>query len=151
MKKTTLTVLWLILCLNTALSQNPVITIITAKTINDPFTFYLKTNIDTKVNVDFGNGIKQEFQIRQNDLTKITGNLARSTVTVYGDDSKITYFRCEKQALKSLDITKNKKLSYLNCAENQLETLDVSTNIDLEELDCSKNKLASLHVVFNED
>ena len=68
------------------------------------------------------------------------------TVTIIGN---ITHFDCEKQNIKSMDVSKNNELVWLDCQENQLTSLYLSKNSALKYLKCSKNQLTNLDVSKN--
>lgn len=56
---------------------------------------------------------------------------------------------CYKNALTSLDVTKNTKLEILFCFDNEIVELDMSQNVNLVELGCRGNKLESLDLRNN--
>ncbi len=69
-----------------------------------------------------------------------------------GDLSDLRYFTglkellCQRNQLKTLDVSMLTKLTSLNCSYNQLETLDVSMLTKLTSLNCSDNQLETLDV-----
>lgn len=56
---------------------------------------------------------------------------------------------CEKNALTTLDVSRNKALTMLWCNDNMLTELDVSANSQLVNLICSSNQLTTLNVSQN--
>ncbi len=61
----------------------------------------------------------------------------------------LTYLRCDKNLLTSLDVSRNTALTELNCDDNKLTSLVVSRNTALTTLECSSNQLTSLDVSRN--
>jgi len=60
--------------------------------------------------------------------------------------TEVTYLYCNRNELKSLDLTGLKNLKELDCYNNELERLDLTDLENLEYLDCRDNELKSLDV-----
>ena len=58
--------------------------------------------------------------------------------------TEVTYLYCNRNELKSLDVTGLKNLKELYCWNNKLTSLDVTGLKNLKELDCRDNELESL-------
>lgn len=126
-----------------AKSQQPAITMTTARAIGSGFIFYLSTDPATIVQVDFGDGIKVDKTIGV-----VSGTLTGSqTIKIYG--TGITRFLCTYEQLTVLDVTKATTLSQLTCFQNELTTLDVTKNIVLTDLHCDSNRLSTLDISHN--
>jgi Leucine-rich repeat (LRR) protein len=61
----------------------------------------------------------------------------------------LTELNCNKNNLKSVDLSANTKLKYLSLDENQLTSIDVSHNTLLQGLNVSNNELSSLDISSN--
>lgn len=128
---------------------------------------------NTTVQIDWGNGSRQEIVISNSGMTYIDGTSAGETITIYGDvayanfesyelpgtdliDNEITSIDLSKNdglrelcvygnPLTSLDVTNQKSLVYLDCAAcYELTELDIAENTQLAYLDCHSNKIANL-------
>lgn len=119
-----------------------------------------------KVDIDWGNGARNEYTLQKGKLVRIDGTAADSgdssrtdtTVKIYGD---VTGLNLESYGEygESLGIWNNKvtgidlsginTLTYLNLYMNPIETLDVSGQADLEELDASYCELKTINVTNN--
>lgn len=125
------------------------------------------------VQIDWGNGSRQEAVIGNSSMTYIDGTSAGETITIYGDvthanfesyelpntdliDNEITSIDLSKNdglrelcvygnPLTSLDVTNQKNLVYLDCAAcYELTELDIAENAQLVYLDCHGNKIGNL-------
>ena len=125
------------------------------------------------IQIDWGNGSRQEKVIGNSGMTWIDGTSAGETITIYGDvayanlesyelpgtdliDNEITSIDLSKNdglrklcvygnPLTSLDVTNQKSLVYLDCAAcYELTELDIAENTRLAYLDCHANKIGSL-------
>lgn len=125
------------------------------------------------IQIDWGNGSRQEKVIGNSGMTWIDGTSAGETITIYGDvayanlesyelpgtdliDNEITSIDLSKNdglrelcvygnPLTSLDVTNQKNLVYLDCAAcYELTELDIAENARLAYLDCHANKIGSL-------
>ena len=61
----------------------------------------------------------------------------------------LTYLRCDRNDLSSIDISKNTRLEEIYCIETGLTSLNVSNNTRLETLYCWGNELTSLNISRN--
>lgn len=64
-------------------------------------------------------------------------------------NTELEWLWCYGNPLFSLDISKNTKLVGLSCYRNNLTSIDVSNNIALEWLGCNENNLTSLDISKN--
>ncbi len=125
------------------------------------------------IQIDWGNGSRQEKVIGNSGMTWIDGTSAGETITIYGDvthanfesyelpntdliDNEITSIDLSKNdglrelcvygnPLTSLDVTNQKNLVYLDCAAcYELTELDIAENTQLVYLDCHGNKIGNL-------
>ena len=69
-----------------------------------------------------------------------------SIVTITGE---VVGFKCHKQRMLTLDISKNEGLLMLDCYYNKLRNLDLSKNKRLAILNCSKNIFTQINVSQN--
>ncbi|WP_051599298.1 cell wall-binding repeat-containing protein [Metaclostridioides mangenotii] len=136
---------------------------------DENFKSYIKTQIipGTIINED-------EYKITSITFTDVEAlNLSNKGIKSL---KGIEYFEslktldCSKNALESLDLSKNKKLEKLICNDNNLKSLDLYKNdslnyilcfsnsisklvlpeqVDLEELNCSNNNLSKLEIPKN--
>lgn len=60
--------------------------------------------------------------------------------------TNLTYLRCSKNELESLDVNALSRLETLDCGTNMLTTLDVSDLTGLTRLSCGNNQLTTLDV-----
>lgn len=81
-----------------------------------------------------------------------------SCTSIYCNESKITslkgieyltglkYLYCSKNALTSVDLSKNTELLFVDLSGNQLTGLDLRKNTKLQEVHCNSNQISSLNL-----
>jgi len=81
-----------------------------------------------------------------------------SCTSIYCNESKITslkgieyltglkYLYCSKNALTSVDLSKNTELLFVDLSENQLTGLNLRKNTKLQEVRCNSNQIPSLNL-----
>ena len=125
-------------------AQEPVITMTTTKSINSQFSFGIRATANsTPIQVDWGNGVKENFTIGEE--TEFFGfPLKGSSVKVWGEG--IASLNVAPMELTALDVTRATSLTYLYIKANQLATLDLSNCTALTYVNCSENLLTSLYL-----
>ena len=61
----------------------------------------------------------------------------------------VVKFRCHRQVMTTLNVTRNELLTSLDCSYNKLKNIDLNKNTMLNNLNCSKNLLLTLDVSKN--
>ncbi len=130
------------------IAGNPIISMETTTAVGDDFTFQIKANADTDIQVDFGDGHRKSFKLYTDEVLLIDEELTGSKVEVYGTPSKIIYFNCESNKITELDVSEATYLRDLDCSKNKLTSLDVRDITDLTSLICNQNNLTELE--FND-
>jgi hypothetical protein len=141
--------LFLLLCISSAIGQTPTITMTTSKPVGSTISFQLFLLKDSvPIQIDFGDGnLVDTIIISGGGL--IAGKLIGSqTIKLYGT-LESNFFYCDNNQLTALDISKDTALIQLNCNFNQLKNLDISNNKALTSLKCSDNQFDSLDVSNN--
>jgi putative cell wall-binding protein len=64
-------------------------------------------------------------------------------------NKKLEKLICYDNNLKSLDLYKNDSLNYILCFSNSISKLELPEQVDLEELNCSNNNLSKLEIPKN--
>ena len=64
-------------------------------------------------------------------------------------NTELVILGCDDNNISSLDLSKNTKLVYLNCDNNSISSLNLSSNNNLETLFCQNNNLSSLSITSN--
>lgn len=127
-------------------SSNACPTVVSYTAIPDP-KFEDKL-IDLKIDTDGKNG-----KVATSNIIALTNlNVSNSGITdLTGieDFIALTSLECNKNALTTLDISRNLSLTKVNVSENKLSELYVSVNQDLSELNCNNNEIATLNVAKN--
>lgn len=127
-------------------SSSPCPTVVSYTAIPDP-KFEDKL-IDLKIDTDGKNG-----KVATSNIIALTSlNVSNSGITDLtgiGDFIALTSLECNKNALTTLDISRNLSLTKVNASENKLSALDVSVNQNLSELNCVNNEIATLDVAKN--
>ena len=88
-----------------------------------------------------GNGYLSSEEIA---AVQVMGVPAEEIVDMKGIEhfTALEYLYCQRNPLKSLDVSKNIKLKGLYCFYNELTELDVSKNINLTSLTCHRNQIS---------
>lgn len=129
---------------------DPIISMETTTAVEDDFTFQIKANADTDIQVDFGDGHRKSYKLFSSDVLLIDEPLKGQTVKVYGTASKIISFNCQSNNITKLDVSKATYLRNLDCSRNKLTSLDVRDITDLTfSLICDRNNLTKLE--FNDN
>lgn len=63
--------------------------------------------------------------------------------------TKLKTLYCNKNAIKKLNISKNKQLELLNCMNNKISSLDLDENQKITEVYCDSNRLKKVDVMAN--
>lgn len=110
---------------------------------------------NTPVQIDWGNGAKEEFNISNTGWKRIDGSAKNTTITIYGNVVAANFesfgeFGEEmgvwNNKITSIDLSNNPMLEAVNLYMNPIKTLDVSNLPKLRELDCSYCELSSINV-----
>lgn len=104
------------------------------------------------INIDWGNGEKEQFTIYSTPTT-VTGVTLGRTITITGpivhaDFSSYPGIGVDNR-ISSLDVSHNPHLRMLSTFMNTLSSLDVTNQLDLRTLDCSYSELYSLDLSHN--
>ncbi len=120
-------------------------------------TIALATAEVSKVSIDWGDGVLQEYDVTDYDLdwpTEINGTIAGAgTVKIYGTD--ITDFTAsydkveDASRISAVDLTNAPALERLDLNGNVITGIDLSKNANLLNVILSSNKLASLDLKAN--
>ncbi len=126
------------------------ITFTTAKAIGEEIKLTINAKKEDRADVwiDLNNNGKRDNgeYVFFSDYNTDTYRIKSQTITIYG---KIMLFRCYKNDIQSLNVSKNNALTYLSCRNNHLTSLDVSKNTALTKFWCYDNKLTNLDVSKN--
>lgn len=99
--------------------------------------------------VDWGDGQQVKYEINDDALLTIKGEVKGSDITISGSNRWTTLI-CNGCNLTSLDVTAATQLRSLYCQNNQLSTLNLKGMAQLTDLDCSNNKLTKIeYTVWN--
>ena len=99
--------------------------------------------------ISWGDGKSNSYALMSTNNVKcshIYSGSATRTITITGN---VTYLKCDRNELKTLNVSNNTLLTILSCCSNALTSLDVSKNTQLLSLTCYSNKLAVLDVSKN--
>lgn len=107
------------------------------------YTFSIMTG-DEKFYVDWGNGVKQEYETDTypGAYTNPTGVVEGSVVKIYAPET--TLLAVSNTNLQAISTRNMPNLEYLSCSGNALAEVDMSANNKLTHLDCAKNPLTNL-------
>lgn len=122
-----------------------------------PLSFQLGGSLETnKIEIDWGNGSRQPYDIPQyKDYEiaggRIEGTSMSSTVTIYGD---VTYANFESEPyfvgwdnrITAIDLSQNRSLQYLDLYWNPITSIDLSGQGDLEVLGVSYTAIKELNL-----
>ena len=109
----------------------------------------------TPVQIDWGNGSKQDYTITSTGWTRIDGTAAGTTITVYGDVFAVNFesygeygeqIGLWNNRITGVDFSKNNLLQVVNLYMNPITALNISNQENLAELDCSYCELHELNV-----
>lgn len=104
-------------------------------------------NPDSKVEVDFGDGNRQEYKIGTSSSDYILGNLKGETVKVYTfPGTNIKELNLQSGSISSIDLTRMHGLQSLDLSDNKLAEIDLSKNFSLQTLKINRNQLTSLEL-----
>jgi Leucine-rich repeat (LRR) protein len=149
MKKYIVILFSLIFYLQNGIGQTPIATLKTTKANGDYILISFKAKSATNINIDFGNGIKEAFNI-ETSITPLTHAVSGAEIKIYATDpQKLIYLDCRNSNLTSLDLGGMENLEWLECQSNQISKLDISKNVNLKYLNCNNNQLSVLDISKN--
>ena len=99
--------------------------------------------------VDFGNGLKKEFNITDEKATTLVSGTvtAGKTVSVYNSqDDGLSALTMENIALTDIDVTQARSLRWLTLKGTALKAIDLGWNKALQRLEMSGNDFGKLNV-----
>jgi Leucine-rich repeat (LRR) protein len=104
------------------ISNEPVITLTTAKSVGDSVSLSFKADTsNTPLHFDYGDGTLTSTNI-DTSVTSVKGSLVSSqSIKVYG--AGFPYLNCSNNQLINLSLNPNNHLNYLDCSQNQLTFL----------------------------
>ena len=128
-----------------------IITMSTDLPVGSTISFRLSASTgNTPVQIDFGDGILEDYLIDDGFGTTINNTLKVSnSIKVFGDTRAIRQIYCVGMHLTSLDVACNEFLTKLWCYDNLLSELDVSQNRFVEVLYCGANQLSAIDICSN--
>lgn len=149
--------------------QTPSIKMTTNEIVGNSFNFSILSNVEnTKIQVDWGDGVLKDYSISNVGYTLVSDLLKSHTIKIYGSNisrlevwfkkltlidissaSDLIFLNCSYNQLKIIDVSRNAKLKYLYCNDNFLRNLDISNNFELAYLGCENNLLTTLDVSKN--
>lgn len=105
---------------------------------------------DSKIEVDFGDGVSEQHTIGLSSSSNILGNLKGKTVKVYTlPGTQIKEINLGSSKVKSIDLSRLHALRTIDLSNNLLTDIDFSGNFVLETVKISKNQLTSLEFSKN--
>ena len=112
---------------------------------DENFRNYIKSHRSIDVNQD---GYLSAEEIANTNAIEVS-NMNVSSMKGIEFFTNLEWLYCDRNNLKSLDVSANKKLIALECFENEIQVLDLSMLPELERLACENNALTSLDLSHN--
>ncbi|MEA4984072.1 hypothetical protein SDC9_31298 [bioreactor metagenome] len=125
----------------------PVVSFETNMVVGDNITLKLRSKTAGTIDVDWGDGKLDFYNVASNAYIEVTEQLAGNSIKVFNDN--LNSFECKDGGITSIDVSKAVELIHIYLDNNSLTSLDVSANTNLQTFGIAGNQFSSVNLINN--